>query len=121
MPQNSYTKPLTKEQAAKLRLLLQERGWKFEEKEYTLFAARKDKVTVAVYEKGPKILVQGRGLEEFVEFILEPEILGSAEMGYEEIQGRFFWPTGHCRGVCGPTHRSPPYGRRSPGQQGYLL
>jgi ribonuclease HIII len=82
---NSYTKPLTPLQAAKLRDILTERGWKFEPKEYTLFAARKDKVTVAVYEKGPKVLVQGKGLGEFVTFVLEPEVLGVAELGYEEV------------------------------------
>ncbi len=82
---HSYTRPLTAAQAEKLRQVLEERGWKFEPKEYTLLAARKDKVTVAVYEKGPKILVQGKGLEEFVSFILEPEVLGVAELGYEEV------------------------------------
>jgi ribonuclease HIII len=40
---------------------------------------------VAVYEKGPKIVVQGKGTEEFIEFILEPEILGEAKLGYEEV------------------------------------
>lgn len=82
---SSYTKPLTTLQAERLRVLLEERGWKFEKKEYTIFTARKDKVTVAVYEKGPKALVQGQGTEEFVTFILEPEILGTAELGYEEV------------------------------------
>jgi ribonuclease HIII len=85
MAKNSYTHPLTKAQAETLRGILQERGWKFEPKEYTIFAARKDKVTVAVYEKGPKILVQGTGTEQFVEFILEPEVIGVAELGYEEV------------------------------------
>ena len=46
-----------------------------------LVAARKDKVTVAVYEKGPKVLVQGKGLEDFVTFILEPEVLGAYASG----------------------------------------
>jgi ribonuclease HIII len=85
MAQNSYTHPLTKDQASKLKSLLQERGWAFEAKEYTIYAARKDKVTIAVYEKGPKILVQGKGAQEFVEFILEPEITGVAQVGYEEV------------------------------------
>lgn len=82
---NSYTRPLDPLQAARLRTVLEERGWEFEKKDYTLFAARKDKTTVAVYEKGPKVLVQGKGLEDFVRFILEPEVLGVAEMGYEEV------------------------------------
>ena len=82
---HSYTRSLTELQAARLREVLTERGWEFEKKDYTIFAARKDKITVAVYTKGPKVLVQGRGLEEFVTFLLEPEVLGVAEVGYEEV------------------------------------
>lgn len=81
----SYTHALSTDQAGKLRALLEERGWEFESKPYTLFAARKDKTTVAVYEKGPKVLVQGRDTAPFVEFTLEPEILGAAELGYDEV------------------------------------
>ena len=90
---NSYTAPLTLLQVEKLRRLLKERGWTFEEKEYTHYAARKDKTTVAVYQKGPKVLVQGRGTREFVEFLLEPEILGEARAGYEAVhQPEMFAP-----------------------------
>jgi ribonuclease HIII len=31
------------------------------------------------------VLVQGRGVEEFVQFELEPKILGEAKLGYEEV------------------------------------
>jgi ribonuclease HIII len=31
------------------------------------------------------VLVQGRGVEEFVQFELEPKILGEARLGYEEV------------------------------------
>ncbi len=72
-------------QAAKLQKLLKEEGWDFEPKPYTLYYARKAKVNIAVYEKGPKIVVQGKGTEEFVQFRLEPEILGEAKIGYEEV------------------------------------
>ena len=82
---NSYTHPLTNEQAAKLRALLKELGFEFSPKEYTLFFARKNKLSVAVYEKGPKVLVQGKGVGEFVQFELEPKILGEAKLGYEEV------------------------------------
>lgn len=85
MAQHSYTHIISKAQADSLRVLLKERGWTFEAKEYTIYAAKKEKVNVSVYEKGPKILVQGKGTQEFVEFILEPEILGVAEKGYEEV------------------------------------
>jgi ribonuclease HIII len=82
---NSYTHPLTSEQATKLRALLEELGFEFSPKQYTLFFAQKNKLSVAVYEKGPKILVQGKGVEEFVQFELEPKILGEAKLGYEEV------------------------------------
>ena len=80
-----YTAPLSSEQAAKLKKLLTADGWDFEPKPYTLYYARKAKVNIAVYEKGPKIVVQGKGTEEFIQFTLEPEILGEAKLGYEEV------------------------------------
>jgi ribonuclease HIII len=80
-----YTAPLTAAQAAKLRKLMEEEGWDFEPKPYTLYYGRKGKVNVAVYEKGPKVVVQGKGTGEFVTFRLEPEILGEAKLGYEEV------------------------------------
>lgn len=82
---NSYTHPLTREQATRLRALLEELGFDFSPKQYTLFFAQKNKLSVAVYEKGPKVLVQGRDVEEFVQFELEPKILGQAKLGYEEV------------------------------------
>jgi ribonuclease HIII len=82
---NSYTHPLTKEQATKLRALLEELGFEFSPKEWTIFFAQKNRLSVAVYEKGPKVLAQGRGVDEFVQFELEPKILGEAKLGYEEV------------------------------------
>jgi ribonuclease HIII len=81
----SYTHPLTTDQAAKLRELLKDLGFEFAERPYTLFFAQKNKLSVAVYEKGPKILLQGKGIEEFVQFELEPKILEEAKLGYEEV------------------------------------
>ena len=90
MPENQkpltlYTSPLTPEQAVKLRALLEEDGYKFEPKPYTLYYAVKDRLNVAVYEKGPKVVLQGKGTGDFVTFRLEPEILGEAKLGYEEV------------------------------------
>jgi ribonuclease HIII len=82
---NSYTHPLSLGQATKLRELLEQLGFEFSPKEYTLFFAQKNRLSVAVYEKGPKVLVQGSGVEEFVQFELEPKILGEAKLGYEEV------------------------------------
>jgi ribonuclease HIII len=77
--------PLTAVQAEKLRGILSARGWKFAERPYMLYFAESEKVNVSVYEKGPKIVVAGRGTEEFITFLLEPEILGEAKLGYEEV------------------------------------
>src|SRR6266704_5687604 len=82
---HSYTHPLSLGQVTKLRALLEKLGFEFSPKEYTLLFAQKNKLSVAVYEKGPKVLVQGRDVEEFVQFELEPKILGEAKLGYEEV------------------------------------
>jgi ribonuclease HIII len=84
-PLTSFTAPLTAGQADKLRGCLPEWGFEFIEKPYTLYAAQKGKLNLAVYTKGPKILVQGKETEDFVRFRLEPEILGEARLGYEEV------------------------------------
>src|SRR5215469_328416 len=82
---NSYTHSLVQEQVARLRALLQDLGFEFSSKQWTIFFAQKNKLSVSVYEKGPKVLVQGKGVEEFVQFELEPKILGEARLGYEEV------------------------------------
>jgi ribonuclease HIII len=84
MALTSHTAPLTPAQAARLREVLEERGYEFEEKPHTLYAAKKGKLNVAVYAKGPKVLIQGKETEDFITFLLEPEILGEAKLGYEE-------------------------------------
>ncbi len=85
MPAKTYTAPLTEDQAAQLRGVLERDGFEFIERDHTLYAARKGKLSIAVYRKGPKVLVQGRETEDFVRFTLEPEVLGEARLGYEEV------------------------------------
>lgn len=81
----SHTTALTAPQVRKLREILEERDFEFIEKEYTVFAARKGKLNVSVYEKGPKVLIQGKETEDFIRFTLEPLVTGVAKLGYEEI------------------------------------
>ena len=89
----TYTKPLTTAQAEKLRLIMIDKGFEMEAKPYCLFAGSGMKVSVAVYEKGPKVVVQGKGTQDFITFVLEPEVLGVAELGYEEVlQPEMFEP-----------------------------
>ena len=68
-----------------VRELLESTGFEFSPKPYTIYFAQKNKLSAAVYEKGPKLLLQGKGIEEFVSFELEPKILGEARLGYEEV------------------------------------
>ena len=81
----THTAPLTPAQVEKLREALERLGYDFETKPYAIFAARKGKLNVTVYEKGPKVLIQGKDTEDFIRFTLEPEVLGEARLGYEEI------------------------------------
>jgi ribonuclease HIII len=80
----SYTAKLTDAQATALRTWLQSHGYKFREVPYARFAGEKEKTNVVFYESG-KLVVQGKGTQEFVEFVLEPEILQEARLGYEEV------------------------------------
>lgn len=80
----SYTAAISEEGVVKLRGLLEARGFELKSKPYAHFGAKKGKLNVTVYEKGPKVLVQGKETEDFVKFTLEPEILGEARLGYEE-------------------------------------
>jgi len=83
-PLTSYTCKLDLELSRKLLALLKDRGWEFYEVQYARFAARKEKTNVVYYESG-KLVAQGKGTQEFVEFLLEPEILGQARVGYETV------------------------------------
>ncbi len=81
----SHTATLTTAQVAKLREVLEEQAFEFIEKEHTIYAAKKGKLNVSVYQKGPKVLIQGKDTEDFIRFTLEPLVTGEAKLGYEEI------------------------------------
>jgi ribonuclease HIII len=83
-PLTSYAGKLTDEQASALETALSSRGFKFRAVPYARFAGEKDKINVVFYESG-KLVVQGKGTQEFIEFVLEPEVLKQARLGYETI------------------------------------
>ena len=111
---------------------MERENFEFVEKPYTHYAAKKGKLNVAVYEKGPKVLVQGKETEHFVQFYLEPEILGEARLGYEEVhnpemfephfgidesgKGDYFGPLDR-RCLHQRRHHAAPDRCRHPGQQ----
>lgn len=83
-PLTSYTAKLNPEQAASLHAHLKENNFEFRDVPYARFAGTKDRLNVVFYESG-KLVVQGKGTQEFVEFVLEPVILQQAKLGYEEV------------------------------------
>lgn len=83
-PLTSYTCKLTDEQAATLKSCLDARNYMPRQVPYARFAGEKEKTNVVFYESG-KLVVQGKGTQEFVEFVLEPEVLQQARLGYEAV------------------------------------
>src|SRR5689334_11647447 len=83
-PLNSYTVKLTPEQATTLRVYMRDHDFVFRDVPYTDFAGSKAQVQVVFYTSG-KLVVQGKGTQEFIEFVLEPLILKEAKLGYEEV------------------------------------
>lgn len=80
---HTYTMTLTSAQTTKLKTLLKERDFEFKEVPYAHFGAAKGKVQIVAYQSG-KLVVQGKEAKDFIEFTLEPEILGEAKLGYEQ-------------------------------------
>jgi ribonuclease HIII len=83
-PLTSYTCKLTEGQAATLKSCLEARHYELREVPYARFAGEKEKTNVVFYESG-KLVVQGKGTQEFIEFVLEPEVLKQARLGYETV------------------------------------
>ena len=83
-PLTSYTCKLTDANAQALEAYLRSRAFEFREVPYARFAAAKPDLNVVFYESG-KLVLQGKGTREFIEFVLEPEILKEAKLGYETV------------------------------------
>jgi ribonuclease HIII len=83
-PLTSYTAKLNDSQAVALEQYLRENDYVFREVPYARFAGEKNKTNVVFYQSG-KLVVQGKGTQEFVEFILEPQILQEVKLGYETV------------------------------------
>jgi ribonuclease HIII len=83
-PLTSYTVKLDEGEARVLEAWLREHDFAFRDVPHARFAAEKDRVNVVFYASG-KLVVQGRGTQEFVEFVLEPQVLKRAVVGYEAV------------------------------------
>lgn len=81
---SSHTYTLTAAQAERLERRLRDGTFDLHDVPHARVGARKHGLSVTLYNKGPKVVVQGKEAAEFIQFILEPEILGEARLGYEE-------------------------------------
>ena len=84
MERTSFTYKLTTEQQAALLDLLRLGNYRTYPLEHTRIAVEADRCRVALYKSG-KCLIQGKGAADFVTFTLEPFILQSAALGYEDV------------------------------------
>ncbi|MDD5598601.1 MAG: ribonuclease HIII [Victivallaceae bacterium] len=90
----SFVCKIDERQIAQLKDYLTDRGWEFREMPYASWKAVKDKTNIVAYLSG-KLTVQGQDTEDFVLFVLEPEILKTSGFGYEEAaQQEPFFPHG---------------------------
>lgn len=81
---SSYTVKLDDAQMATLEEICRARGWQPFEVAYTRFAFKGTNCNVSAYTSG-KVVIAGRGTEEFVQMTLEPEVTGVAKLGYDEV------------------------------------
>ena len=79
-----FTRTLDEAQVRRLQEVAKEKGFEFGPLEYGHFTARKGKCVLSAYLSG-KLVVAGKEAKEFVEFVLEPEVLGEARLGYEKL------------------------------------
>ncbi|MDB6095231.1 MAG: ribonuclease [Verrucomicrobia bacterium] len=82
----TYTAKLNDAQMEKLRAICESRNFAPFEVAYTRFAFKADhlKVNIAAYTSG-KVVIAGKGTEDFVRDTLEPEVTGAAKLGYDEV------------------------------------
>lgn len=99
----SYVVQLNLDLTEKLREGLLSQGFTLSHPPYTFFQGKKGAISCTLYTSG-KLVVQGKESKEFIEFYLEPEILGAFSYGYgnqdlvphigvdESGKGDFFGP-----------------------------
>lgn len=80
----SYTAKLTPAQADTLERIVRDGSYELRDVPYARFSGVRKDHNVTFYESG-KLVVQGKGTKEFVEFVLEPQVMGEAKLGYEEV------------------------------------
>jgi len=82
----SYTVKLDDAQMEKLRAICEARHFTPFEVAYTRFAFKAEhlKINLSAYTSG-KVVIAGKGTEDFVRDTLEPEVTGAPKLGYDEV------------------------------------
>lgn len=83
---SSYTIKLDDAQMATLRSICEARQWTPFEVAYTRFAFKAEhlKLNISAYTSG-KVVIAGKGTEDFVRDVLEPEVTKTPKLGYDEV------------------------------------
>ncbi|MDR2030221.1 MAG: ribonuclease HIII [Puniceicoccales bacterium] len=79
-----YTCLLDGVQCKNLQAICVARGWEPNSVAYSSFAYRGSNVHVVAYPSG-KVVITGKGTEDFVRFTVEAEITGQYRLGYNEV------------------------------------
>ena len=89
MAKTSYTFELTNDQQEILLGIMVNGNYRKREVPYSLWSIEGNGFNATLYAKEKhgkrKLCVQGSGAEDFVLFTLEPQVLGGASLGYEEV------------------------------------
>lgn len=84
-----FTFELTNDQQERVLGIFVTGNYRRREVPYALYSVEGDRFNATLYEKEKhgrrKLCVQGRGAEDFVLFVLEPQVLGAATLGYEDV------------------------------------
>jgi ribonuclease HIII len=80
----TYTIKLDDAQMEKLRVAVAKKYWEEVEVPYARFAFKGPKVNVTAYTSG-KVVVAGKETEDFVQNVIEAEVTGVAQLGYDDV------------------------------------
>lgn len=85
----SFTYELTNDQQELLLGIMVNGNYRRREVPYSLYSIEGDHFNATLYQKEKhgkrKLCIQGSKARDFVEFVLEPNVLGGATLGYEEV------------------------------------
>ena len=84
MNPSSYVFTLTEAARGKLAAVIAAGNYRQRTVQHAALAAEGRDCQIVLYHSG-KLVIQGRGAAEWIEFVLEPEVIGQAQLGYEQV------------------------------------